>query len=130
MKLLKKAVVENKLKTENEELLDRNIRLRQFERAITERLNTVKDSYEPDKVARLKEFEAFCKDLNEKKAKLLQELQGISQLIEEKKEVFYGLISKQDQLEERLHIADQKEEKLKLRELFVSELETKWRNRQ
>lgn len=130
MKLLAKPVVENKLKKENDELLDRNIRLRQFERAITERLNTVKDSYEPEKLAKLKEFEEFCKDILEKKAKLLRELDGIGKLIEQKKDIYYGLVVKQDELEERVHQANQKDEKLRLRELFVSELEQKWREKQ
>jgi hypothetical protein len=130
MRLLSKTGVDNKIRVENDELVDRNIRLRQFERTITERLNTIKESYEPDKLAKLTEFETFCKDIEAKKQKLLRELDGIGKLIESKKEIYYGLITKQDQLEERIYQATEQEAKLKLREAFVVDLEQKWRAKQ
>lgn len=130
MKVLSKPAAERKIKVENEELVSRNIRLRQFERTITNRLNTIKDSYEPDKLQKLKEFEEFCKQINIKREKLLKELTGIQQLIEEKKELYYALITKSDALEERAYQIREEGEKLRLREAFVSDLEAKWQEKQ
>lgn len=130
MKLLTRTGAENKIRKENDELISQNIRLRQFEKAVTERLNNVKDSYEPDKLAKLKEFELFVKDIMAKKAKLLIELDGIGKLIEEKKELFYGLVARADELAETKYQIEEETRKLQLREAFVIDLETKWREKQ
>lgn len=130
MKLLSKSESQAKVKREHDELVEKNIRLRQFWREITERLNTVKDSYESDKLVKLREFENFCKDLLVKKEKLLQELMSVEQAVKEKKELFYGLVERQDALDEKIHEMTKQEERLKLREAFVVDLETKWREKQ
>ena len=57
MKLLSKTSVASSLIKQNEELIETNIRLRKYEKNITERLNTIKENYEPDKLKKLKEFE-------------------------------------------------------------------------
>lgn len=89
------------------------------------RLNTAKKNYDPEKVAALKEFDAFLADIQEKKSKLLREMKAIESIIEEKKELYYGLIAKSDALEERAHAVKESEDKLDLREAFVSQLEKK-----
>lgn len=130
MKLLSRTQAQSKLAKDNDELVETNIRLRQYEKEIITRLNTVKEDYEPDKLQKLKEFEQFAKGITAKKAKLLEELKGIEIAIEQKKDLYYALITKQDRLEERIYQANEREEKLNLRETFVSDLEEKWRMKQ
>lgn len=130
MKLLSKTSVQQKIQKRNDDLIETNLRLRKIERDITTRLNNVKEDYEPDKMQRLKEFETFCKNLIEKKGKLLQELTFIEAEIERKKDIYYGLIVKQDALEEREHLINQREININLREVFVEDLEHKWKEKQ
>lgn len=127
MKLLAKSSADRKIKAENDELVDRNIHLRSLEREVVDRLNTVKESYEPDKLAKLKEFELFVKDIGIRKAKLLEEIVALDTLITEKKDLYYGLITKQDALDERLVDIKEQERKLSLREAFVVDLEQRWK---
>jgi len=129
MKLLSKNEAQSSLRKDNDELLETNLRLRQFERNVVGKLNTIKETYEPEKLAKLKEFEQFCKELAVKRSKLLQELAGIEQEIVKKKEIYYGLIAKQDALDEKIFNLHEQESKLKLREAFVVDLEQKWRNK-
>ena len=117
-------------KRENEELIDSNIRLREYHKSITQKLNTVKDDYTQDKLDRLKDFEIFCKETQEKRDKLLRELSGIQALVESTKENYYALIVKQDQLDEKVYKIQEEHKKLDLREIFVRDLEEKWKNKQ
>lgn len=130
MKLLSKTSATATLKKQNEDLIETNIRLRKYEKDVIERLNAIKENYEPDKVAKLKEFEAFCQDILQKKSKLLEELKGIEQAIEKKKELYYALIAKDDALAEKLHHVKEEEKKLDLRVAFVDELERKFQEKQ
>ena len=129
MRLLAKKDADNKLRKENEELIDTNIRLRKSYTDIVKRLNTIKENYEPDKLKKLKEFEDFCKDLQVKKSKLLEEYREIDTAIERKKDLYYGLIAKQDLLDEKVYQIKQEENKLGVRQLFVEELERKWQEK-
>lgn len=130
MKLLSRPHVENRIRKENDDLISQNIRLREYERVVVERLNNAKESYEPDKVARLRDFELFVKDIVVRKAKLLEELSSIEKAVEEKKELFYGLVTKSDVLEEKRYQIEEENRKLELRQAFVVDLEQKWRNKQ
>lgn len=126
MKLLDKKTAQTNIKKDNEELVTTNIRLRKFYRDITSRLNTAKDNYEPEKIQKLKEFEKYCEEINIKKSRLLQELKGIENEIERKKDIYYGLIEKQDLLDEKIYQMNEQEKKLDLREGFIKTLEQKW----
>ena len=119
MKLVSKTESVNSIKKENEELISTNIRLRKYFKDITASLATLKSNYEPDKIKKLEEFQIFCEEINVKKSKLLKELNSIEGIIEKKKEIYYGLIAKQDQLDEKLHQLNEKETNLSLRESFV-----------
>lgn len=125
MKLLQKTDANARIKKDNEELIDTNIRLRKYANIITKRLNSIKETYEPEKVKLLQDFERFARDLVEKKSVLLQELTAIETLIQQKKEIYYGLIEKQDILDERIYVLKEQEKKLNLRQAFVEELENK-----
>lgn len=130
MKLLSQKESGSKIKKENDELIETNIRLRKYYAEILHKLNSLKDNYDPEKMAKLKEFEAFCKDLNEKKDKLLQEFNALEAEIQKKKDIYYGLITRFDELDERTYQLKEKENKLDLREAFVTDLEVKFKNKQ
>lgn len=130
MKLLSKTLARSAVKKENDELIETNIRLRQYWQEITNKLNTIKETYEPDKLRLLKDFEQFVKDITLKKEKLLAELHDIEKLIADRKEIYYGLIAKQDTLEEKIYQANEQEKKLAMRQAFVEDLEEKWRAKQ
>lgn len=127
MKLLSKEHAENKIRKDNETLVETNIRLRALEKQINDKLNSIKEDYSGDKLQKLQDFERFCKDLQIKKEKLLSELAGIQKLVDEKKDVYYGLIEKKDKLDEMVVHLQEKEARLNLRESFVEELEKKQR---
>ena len=129
MKLLSKTEVDSSLKKENEQLIESNIRLRKFWKDITEKLNTARDNYDPQKMAKLKDFEAFCKDLLFKKEKLLQEYNALEAEIQKKKDIYYGMIEKQDLLDEKIYQVAEAHKKLELREKFVVDLEAKWKQK-
>jgi len=130
MRLLTKTKARRGIKRENEVLIESNLRLDDYHKLITHKLNTIKDDYEPEKLKILEEFEAFCVEQQVKREKVLGELSAIQKMIEDKKEVYYGLIEKQDALEEKQHQLDEENKKLNLREAFVLDLEQKWRNKQ
>ena len=130
MRLLSKTMSESSIKRENEELLGINIRLRKFWQEITQKLNNVKDNYDPEKLKILKDYEKFCQEIMEKKSKLLQELKGIENEIGKKKEIYYGLIEKSDALMEKEFEIKEEFEKLNLRKGFVENLEQKWQEKQ
>lgn len=130
MKLLSRTSALSAKKKENDELVDTNIRLRKYESEVTKRLNNIRVNYDPEKLKKLQEFEVFCKDITAKKAKLLEEYRGLEELIELKRELYYGLIVKQDALDERMYQMKEEENKLKLREAFVVDLEEKWQEKQ
>ena len=127
MKLLDQKEAQSKVKKDNDELILSNIRLRHLWQDITIKLNTIKESYQPEKLKILQEFETFCKDILGKKAKLLEELQGIENEIKKKKDLYFEIIQKQDALDEKIYQMKEQEKKLDMRELFVSELEKKQR---
>lgn len=129
MKLLSKQSATSKLKQDNDNLVETNIRLRKFEGEVIRRLNTAKENYEPEKMAALKEFELFCKDILTKKALLLKELNGIEKAVKDQKELYFGLIEKSDLLDEQRYQAEEVIKKANLREAFVVDLETKWKEK-
>ena len=123
MKLLKQTEARDKKKQENEDLIATNIRLRKLYEDIVHKLNTVKDSYEPDKLKKLEEFERFCDQITAKKSVLLGELKGIENEIEKRKDVYFGFIERQDALEEKAHEVRKRETNVEMRENFVKEVE-------
>lgn len=125
MKLLSPEKAKNTIRKENEELLDSNIRLRKNLGIVISNLNTAKTNYDPEKVRALNKYKAFLRDLDEKVSKRLEELAIIEARIEQKKDVYYGFIEKQDALEERVNSANEREKKLDLREQFISGIEEK-----
>lgn len=125
MKLLSKQEVNKGLKKQRDEIVEKTSRLHGYLTEGIKRLNNLKDDYGTDREKKLKEFEDFVKQINEKKSVLLKELKAYETLIEERKELYYALVEKADLLEERNRDIEIKTRKLEDRERFVIESETK-----
>lgn len=125
MKLLPQKEAQTQVKRDNERVIDETLRLQAYQKKLKQRLTTLKQDYSSDKAAALREFEAWRKDLEAQKQKLLAELAQWQQLLKDTKEQYYALIEKQDRLTELEYKIGEEMEKLKLREAFVSELEKK-----
>lgn len=119
MKLLTKSEIKNSVRKENEQLLNDNIRLKKINQ------NLLKLDFPAEKVKMMREFQQFSSDINEKKSFMFQELKKIETLIEQKKEILYGLIEKQDEIMEREAVLKEREAKVELREKFVEEIDSK-----
>lgn len=130
MRLLSTTAAKSIKKRENDALVDSNIRLRKFHQEITTKLNNVKDNYDGDKLEKLREFEQFCKDLEAKRSKVLEELASWQKLVADTKEIYYGFIARKDELQEKEYQIEEENKKLNLREAFVVDLEAKWRDKQ
>lgn len=129
MKLLSKQKVDNRIKRERDVLLEDASRLRKYIRQQEAKLSTIKDDYSRDKLEALKEFEAFVGRLHDAKDKLLKEYNDVNEEIKKRQEVYYGLVEKQDALDEREYQIQRKEQKLNDREGFIKQLEAKWQKR-
>ena len=125
MKLLSRPEADSLKKKENEKVLDESVRLQRINKRVRAELTAAKKNYDPEKVKALDDFKAFCRDLDEKKAKKLQELMAVEQAVEEKKDIYYGLIEKSDTLIEKEVALNEREKKLDLREAFINQLEQK-----
>lgn len=125
MKLLSKNEAQSKKKSENDAFVESNIRLREREKQLVGRLNNLKSNYEPEKILALRDYELYMADLIEKKSKALRELTAIQNMVNDKKEMYYRLLEREDELLEKAYLVAEKEKKLELREKFVEETEKK-----
>jgi len=125
MKLLQKAEVDLKYKKQNDELIGKNNRLLGYFTKGVARLNSLKDNYDQVKVNKYNDFVDFSNHIAQQKSKLMEEVVVIEKLIKEKTETYYGLIAKQDELDEREFNMKQKANNLSMREEFVKESEEK-----
>lgn len=101
-------------------------------RFLTEKVTTlsakVADLQKEYQALKIEVGQDFSGKLMAQKSKLLKEYQQLEKKVEEKKEILYGLIEKQDQLDERERAIDVKEQNLNHRETFIKALEEKMRN--
>lgn len=125
MKLLPPQEAKKSIQKQNDELVAINVRLKKYERDIRQRINILKDTYEPDKLKKYEEFTKYCNELEQKKSDLLKNMMDIEKMIEGKRDILYGLIEKQDILQEKELQLRERENKLEMRQAFVEELERK-----
>lgn len=123
MKLLSKPEIKSRIQLNNDELLATNSRLRKIYVELLAKINNTKVNYSKDEKAQ--EFERFCADILQKKSILISEIKDLENDIERKKEIIYGLIEKQDALQEKEFEMKEREKKLDLREGFITNVEQK-----
>lgn len=125
MKLLSRSEAQSQIKKRNDTLVEESVRLQGIRRKEEIRLSQAKADYSPEKAEALRDFEAFSDGIAEKKSKLLRELKTVDTAVNDKKELYYGLVEQMDVLIEREHAVNEREKKVDLRERFVQELEKK-----
>lgn len=108
--LFTKEVVNQKRQQYNRELTAKNEKLVASLKKILALQKEI--DFDAAKAKQVKDFMAFCEDIQSKQSKVLAELKAYEKLLEGKKETVYALVSKQDSLEDK--ILDLKEEKEKL----------------
>lgn len=125
MKLLTKDQAYSKKKTENDALIESNIRLQKREKDVLTRMNNLKSNYDPEKLKAYVEYQGYVEDLNKKKSALLAEFTKVEELLNDKKESYYLLLEREDELIEKIYLANEREKKLDLREGFIKDIEKK-----
>ena len=110
MQLFSKEEINKKRKDQTRELVVKNERLVSSLKKV---LSLQKDiEFDADKAKKVKEYQVWCKDLQDKMSKELANLNAYKKLVEEKKEEFYNLVARKDEIEDR--IMDRREELDKL----------------
>lgn len=117
MKLFTKTETLENLRNEKRFLEATNERLDKLVKENQKLLNV--EEFDAKILAKQKELKSVEGAYITKKSELLKELRSIELLIESKKEILYGLIEKQDELDERERNISEQEEKLKLQAQFV-----------
>jgi len=126
MKLLTKEEVNKVARQQNRELAQKNSRLVDFfQRSIKKLNNTEIDS---DLQRKQYDYDKTVQDFLERKDTMLQELMMLQRKVEEKKDILYSLIDKQDELDERERTLREKEEVIKLQAQFVDQISEKITN--
>ena len=109
MKLFEKDTINRLRKDQTRELTLKNERLAGSLRKL---LALQKDiEFDADKAKKVADYQVWCEDLQKKMSKELGNLKAYEKLVEEKKEEYYGLVAKKDEIEDR--IIDLKEEQKK-----------------
>lgn len=110
MQLFSKETINTKRKEQTRELTLKNERLAASLRKI---LNLQKDiEFDSDKAKKVADYQVWCEDLQKKMSKELSNLKAYEKLVDEKKEEYYNLVARKDEIEDK--ILDRKEELEKL----------------
>lgn len=110
MKLFSKEEINKERKDQIRELTLKNERLSSSLKKIIKIQNEV--NVDADKLKKLKEYEVWCQDLQNKMSKELENLYAYKTLVNEKKDEYYILVTSFDTLQDK--ILDKKEELDKL----------------
>lgn len=106
MQLFSKEQINTKRKEQTRELVVKNERL---VNSLKKVLNLQKDiEFDADKAKKVKDYQIWCEDLQKKMAKELGNLNAYKKLVDEKKEEYYNLVARKDEIEDK--ILDRKEE--------------------
>lgn len=120
MELFKKEQINAKRKDQTRELMVKNERLIKSLRKVLDLQNDIE--FDQDKAKKVKDYQVWCEDLQKKMSKELGNLKAYEKLVDDKKEEYYGLVAKRDEIEDK--IMDLKEElgRLELQVAFKREL--------
>jgi Mg2+ and Co2+ transporter CorA len=110
MQLFTKEQINKKRKDQTRELMMKNDRLIASNRKVLALQKEIE--FDADKAKKVKDYQKWCEDLQEKMSKELKSLNAYKLLVEEAKEEYYNLVARKDEVEDR--IADKLEELAKL----------------
>ena len=123
MKLFQKEEILKSRKDQTRELVLKNERLIKSLRKVLNLQNDIE--FDADKAKKVKDYQVWCEDLQKKMSKELGNLKAYEKLVDEKKEEYYNLVVRKDEIEDKM--TDLKEEtgRLELQINFKRELLTK-----
>ena len=123
MKLFQKEEILKSRKDQTRELVLKNERLIKSLRKVLNLQNDIE--FDADKAKKVKDYQVWCEDLQKKMSKALGNLTAYEKLVDEKKEEYYNLVVRKDEIEDKM--TDLKEEtgRLELQINFKRELLTK-----
>ncbi len=110
MQLFSKEQVNTRRKEQTRELTLKNERLATSLRKVLALQKEI--DFDADKAKKVADYQIWCKDLQEKMSKELGNLKAYEKLVEDKKEEYYNLVGRKDEIEDK--ILDRKEELGKL----------------
>lgn len=93
-------------KDQTRELVVKNERLISSMRKVLNLQNDIE--FDQDKAKKVADYQVWCADLQNKMSRELLNLKAYEKLVEEKKEEYYNLVAKKDEIEDK--ILDRKEE--------------------
>lgn len=123
MQLFTKEQINKGRKDQTRELMLKNERLIASNRKVLALQSDIE--FDAEKAKKVKDYQVWCEDLQVKMSKELSNLKAYEKLVDDKKEEYYNLIEKIDEIEDK--ITDKKEEssRLDLQLTFKKELLTK-----
>lgn len=120
MQLFSREQVNLKRKNETRELSLKNDRLAKSLRKVLDLQKEVE--FDQDKAKKVKDYQVWCADLQNKMDKALGTLKSYEKLVEEKKEEIYELVERKDELEDTLLDLREEQERLDFELNFKREL--------
>ena len=120
MQLFKREQIHKIKKDQTRELVVQNERLIA---SLKKKLALQNDiEFDADKAKKVRDYEVWCKDLQDKMEKELRNLKAYQKLVDDKKEEYYGLITSYDALQDRIILQKEELNKLELQVAFKREL--------
>lgn len=120
MQLFSKEQINTKRKDQTRELMLKNERLIISNRKILELQKDI--DFDTDKAKKVKDYQIWCEDLQSKIAKELSNLKAYNKLVDEKKDEYYNLVAKKDEIEDKILDLTEELKKLELQVVFKKEL--------
>lgn len=100
MQLFSKEQINTKRKDQTRELTLKNERLAVSLKKILNLQNDI--DFDTDKAKKVKDYQIWCEDLQKKMNKELANLKAYEKLLDEKKDEYYNLVAKKDELEDKI----------------------------
>lgn len=120
MKLFTKEEINKNRKDQTRDLIKKNERLSKSLRKVLSLQNNIE--FDSDKAKKVKEYQIWCDDIQIKMGKVLETLKVYEDLVENKKEEVYDLVSRKDGLEDKILDLEEELTGLELQLTFKREL--------
>ena len=99
MELLKPEQINKIRKDQTREIVNKNERLVTSLKRVLKLQNDI--DFDQDKAKKVKDYEVWCKDLQDKMSKELSTLKAYQKLTDDKKEEYYNIVARVDALQDK-----------------------------
>jgi len=98
--LFQKEEIQKRRHDQTRELIAKNTKLISSLKKSLELQNDI--DFDADKAKKVRDYEIWCKDLQEKQSKVLATLKGYEKLLEDRKEDYYNVVARIDEKEDKI----------------------------